>query len=119
MAALTRNTLTLSGFIGALGATAAGGDDFALAEGETLVFFNAHTSSITINLVAVAATVQAVGAFPVPLANRAIVLPAGQALFLPISSQNLAGFMNTSTGRVSVTYTGHNALLQGGVLTRL
>jgi hypothetical protein len=118
MAALTQSSIPPQGFNGVLGNTAAGGDDFAVSEGDLLVFDNNHTVAITVTLVAVAASLPTVGGFPAAIANQAFVIAPASVLVLPISGSTMKGYQNATTGRVSVTYTGHNAALKASVLRR-
>lgn len=116
MATLTQSSVPASGLNGVLGNTVVGGDDFAVSEGDVLLFMNGHTASITVTLVAVATTLPTIGGFPATIANQAIVIAAGAVFAMKISGSTLKGFQNVTTGRVSVTYTGHNAALKASVL---
>jgi hypothetical protein len=118
MATIPVTSVPLDGFNGALGATVSGGDDFPVSEGDVLIFDNDHTAAITVNLVAVAASVPQVGGFPAALANKSFAIAPGAMLYLPLTGATLKGYQNATTGRVAVTYTGHNAALKVGLLRK-
>jgi hypothetical protein len=118
MAAINASSAGFGGLIGPLGATVAGGDDFGVSEGDTLIYHNGTASPVTVTLAAVAALVQPNGGFPVAPGNKAFVIPAGEFLILPLSGQNLTAYQNLTTGRVAVTYIGHGALLKCSIIRR-
>lgn len=118
MADIQATAIGLAGRIGPLGATVAGGDEFSVSEGDTLLFYNGHTASVTANLVAVAATAPVVGGFPAVVANKSFVIPAGETAIVPISGQNMGAYINQTTKKVAVTYTGHNVALKAMIIRK-
>lgn len=118
MATLAPVVVPAAGLTSAMGPTAAGGDEFAVSSGDTLIYFNGHTVAITVTLVAVALTANVIGAFPVAITNRAFAIPPGETLRIPVSGETLNAYVNATTRRVAVTYAAHNAALKVDLLRR-
>ena len=90
--------------------TTAGGDEFVFSGRELhLIYTNGHSSAITV-AVAPTITTQNTSAGEVATPTRSIAIPAGQVGILRFSPDNANPYVNAS-GRIPVTYTGHNAAL--------
>lgn len=112
MATITPVQGANTGVLNPEGATAAGGDEFVFT-GKPLViqFFNTHNASITINIPAVTTTARVSGAGVVNIPTRSLVLAADAVGSFTFGTEDAQAYLNAS-GRIAVTYTGHNAALK-------
>jgi hypothetical protein len=112
MATITPVQGTNIGVLQPDGNTAAGGDEFIFT-GKPLViqFANTHTASITVSIAPVLTTTRVPVAGTVNLPTRSLVLAADAVGSFVFTNENAQAYLNTS-GRIAVTYTGHNAALK-------
>lgn len=112
MATITPTALSNAGAVVAEGNTAAGGDEFVFTNKPLVItFINGHASPITVSFAPTAANQnkEGVGGFTAP--TRSLAIPAGQVGVFQFTLTDAGAYLNAS-GRIPVTYTGHNAALK-------
>ena len=106
MAVLTAQSIAAAGTTPSYAAAAGGGDTCVAPAGKSFVHVkNGSGGSITVTVAS-----NATAGVGLAASNRAIAIPAGQERMIPIED---AAWINSSTGAVSLTYSGVTSLTVG------